>query len=437
MNDKVGFAKVMLFHNQILIAFNVLVGASAATLAFVSTSKCSNWKSNRGALLRESFLPRMSTTLTTNEGGDLPSTDEINTSPTIGEKRTMIPLSEQPLLLVSSKPLLSREECKIVIKYLEMTKDGTRDPLNDVFFERDGNYVFSTVHESKIDEESKKSVEIENNNDAMYEKARNIIYRVRSEIDRLTNSKSHSDDFALPRFLSFKVEPIPDPSKDGVQQTLHSLLPDGLHSDNVNNMYTRHISALLYLSDEVDEYDYKENGLVGGSTTFPLALPLQQNVKDKTSFDSRVEEASMKLIQKNVLHTGQRNFENGEVECTLLESAAYSVFHRDIIRKSQYCNDNVPKIDLPESTRGIRVSPKPGQLCMFHNLLDDGSPDPFSFHAGEAILGRSGATSSTGKKVLLVFFKTIPLDEPLDGDVVDLALKSKASRDWIKDQYYS
>ncbi len=425
------------------------------TVAFVPPAKSSRRTS-------ASFFPRRMSTIT--NPNDVEKTldsptlkvEVDQTTFTKTKTTTMIPLSEQPMLLVSSKPLLSRDECNIVIQYLELTKDGNRDPLNDVFFEKDGNYVFSTAHESKINNNNNNNSDDGNNtykkainddgNETFYEQARNIIYRVRSEIDRLTNSKSHSGDFALPRFLSFKVEQIPDPSKDGVKQTLHSLLPDGLHSDNVNDMYTRHISALLYLSDEVDECDVEENGLVGGSTTFPLALPLGQNPNDKTAFDKRVEEASMKLIKSNILHTGKRDWENGELECTLLESAAYSVFHRDIVEKgksnsssSSDDNDNkLSKVDLPKTTLGIRVNPKPGQLCMFHNLLDDGSPDPLSFHAGEAILGRNNLASSSGKKVLLVFFKTIPLeDHSLVADSKnELAMKSKASRDWIKEQYY-
>ena len=393
-----------------------------------------------------SFLQKMSSVSTFNsiENPTLTAEkyDESESSLNAGSEQdtTMIPLSEEPLLLVSSNPLLTPEECRIVIQYLEMTKEGSVDPLNDVFFEKNGNYVFSTAHESKVNEDDSTinnddDGDSNDDNDALYERARNIVYRVRSDIDRLTNSKSHSGDFALPRFLSFKVEQIPDPSKDGVKQTLHTLLPDGLHSDNVNDMFTRHISALLYLSGEVDEYD-EVNGLVGGSTTFPLALPLGQDSSEKTTFDKTVEEASMNLIKSNILHTGQRNFENGEMECTLLESAAFSVFHRDISKKGSSSKNNQSIIDLPPSTLGIRVNPKPGQLCIFHNLLDDGSPDPLSFHAGEAILGRSSSASTSGKKVLLVFFKTIRLNDSMNHERKELAVKSKASRNWIKQQYY-
>ena len=344
---------------------------------------------------------------------------------------TMIPLSEKPLILVSQRPLLSPEECKKVARYLEMNKDGSEDPLNDVFFKDNGRNVFSTAHISKVNNENSLTIE-EENVEAFYEEARSIIYRVRSEIDRLTNSPSHEGDFALPRFLSFKVDEIPDPSKDGVQQTINSIIPDGLHCDNVNNQFTRHISALLYLSDEIDESE--EEGLVGGHTTFPLAKPLHQRDDEKTAFDERVEEAARNHLNANRLHSGQRDWPNAEGESTILEAAAYSLFHREISRQNTI--KKVPDTFLPKSSRGVRITPRPGQLCIFHNLLDDGSPDPLAFHAGEAILGRSPSKVS-GKKVLLVFFKTINLQESEDKYMQELAQKSKASRQWIKDQYYN
>lgn len=344
---------------------------------------------------------------------------------------TMIPLSEKPLILVSQRPLLSPEECKKVARYLEMNKDGSEDPLNDIFFKDNGRNVFSTAHISKVNKENSLTIE-EENVEAFYEEARNIIYRVRSEIDRLTNSPSHEGDFALPRFLSFKVDEIPDPSKDGVQETISALLPDGLHSDNVNNQFTRHVSALLYLSDEIDESE--EEGLVGGHTTFPLAIPLHQGDDEKTTFDERVEEAARNHLNANRLHSGQRDWPNAEGESTMLEAAAYSLFHREISRQNTI--KKVPDTFLPQSSRGVRITPKPGQLCIFHNLLDDGSPDPLAFHAGEAILGRSPSKVS-GKKVLLVFFKTINLQESEDKYMQELAKKSRASRQWIKDQYYN
>lgn len=84
------------------------------------------------------------------------------------------------------------------------------------------------------------------------------------------------------------------------------------------------------------------------------------------------------------------------------------------------------------------MHPKPGKLCVFHNLLDDGTPDPLAFHGGEAILGRNSfpSTDAVGKKVLLVFFKTIPSANASNPNPVELAQKSLESRNWIIDQYY-
>ena len=351
------------------------------------------------------------------------------------EETTLLPLSKEPLIMVSSQPLLSQEECKILIEYLEMNKDGMVDPLNDVFFQREGEYVFSTAHESKVSNDfiiTKNSIQEEslNSYDAFCENARSIIYRVRREIDRLTNSPSHEGDFALPRFLSFNVEQIPDMTRVGVEETLHTLLPDGLHCDNTNNMLTRHISALLYLSDEVDD---KMDELVGGATTFPLATPLHLDGNEKTEWDNQLIKTARNLVNSNKLHSGQRDGANGPDDCILLESAAFSLFYNEALQNNENLLNN---IDFPETSMGVRVNPMPGRLCVFHNLLDDGKPDPLAFHAGEAILGKSNKASSIGKKVLLVFFKTIPFVDVSDPDYNELAKESAASRKWIQQQYF-
>ena len=346
---------------------------------------------------------------------------------------TLLPLSKNPLLLVSSKPLLDKNECDILLKYLKLTKDGAKDPLNDVFFESGGKYVFSTAHESKISNEniSDTKKEVADIDENFCDEARQLIFRVRKEIDRLTNSPSHSGDFALPRFLSFQVEKIPDPSEDDVPKVLKSLLPDGLHSDNTNNMFTRHISALLYLSDEVDEYE--SDGIVGGATTFPLAVPLGKESDDQLEWDQRVAAAAKHIVSNKVFHTGVRDFP----DTTLIESAAYGLFHKEIMEKGPV-DQSIADSYLPSSSVGVRVNPKPGQLCVFHNLLDDGTPDPLAFHGGEAILGRNNIASGTGQKVLLVFFKTMPsIDRTQSPDHKELARKSSESRKWIQESYYS
>ncbi len=370
-----------------------------------------------------------------------PTTIGTETNVPVDDKTTtLLPLSLDPLLLVSSSPLLNRDESRTLLSYLEMTKDGKSDPLNDVFFEENGEHVFSTAHESKISTSSSStSSDGALDHDAIYENGRQIIYRVRKEIDRLTNSPSHSGDFALPRFLSFNVESVPDPSQDGVKETLHALLPDGLHSDNVNNMLTRHISALLYLSDDVD--DHERGDLVGGATTFPLAVPLDKSDADKSEWDLCLDRAAHRLVEENSLHTGKRNWDGSEEDCTLLESAAYSLFQREI-SKNAPMGDISLKVNLPSSEMGVRVHPKPGRLCVFHNLLDDGTPDPLALHAGEAILGRrtsnnnnNSPSAPVGKKVLLVFFKTIPSVDPSNPDQDELARRSSESRNWIMDEY--
>ena len=56
--------------------------------------------------------------------------------------------------------------------------------------------------------------------------------------------------------------------KTGTVESRENVLPNCLHVDNVNDMVYRHISAILYLTDEVNSFDSDNVALVGGATTF-------------------------------------------------------------------------------------------------------------------------------------------------------------------------
>jgi len=117
----------------------------------------------------------------------------ISTSDNNQEATTLlVPLSRDPILLVSSRPLITLEQCNELRRYFEEkhTKEGEA-----------------------------------------------LLKRVKKQIDNLTGCASHEGEAALPRFVSYEPKDSNDP-----------LLPDGLHVDTNNGYYFRHITVILYLT---------------------------------------------------------------------------------------------------------------------------------------------------------------------------------------------
>ena len=121
--------------------------------------------------------------------------------------------------------------------------------------------------------------------------------------------------------------------KTGTVESRENVLPNCLHVDNVNDMVYRHISAILYLTDEVNSFDSDNVALIGGATTFPLAIPVQNpdgagtdNVDEqKEAWNERVKEAAVNLIDAKVYHTAI----SGQREGIFLDQAGFELFQKE------------------------------------------------------------------------------------------------------------
>jgi hypothetical protein len=129
--------------------------------------------------------------------------------------------------------------------------------------------------------------------------------------------------------------------------------------DTNNGKLFRHITALLYLTNHVN-----------GATTFPLV----------GSQGTKLERIAQAMLDCGVTHTLAEDTDTQKSR--ILEQAAHDLYDG-------------------KSSVGLRVLPSMGKLCVFCNILQDGKPDPFSLHGGEA--------GNDEFKALLTFFKEIPL----------------------------
>ena len=242
------------------------------------------------------------------------------------EEITLVPLSDAPILLMSSLPLLTPEECDTLRQHFQQGHSHAGEAL---------------------------------------------LQRVQEQIDDLTGCPSHAGEPLLPRYISYPPQQVSD-----------KLLPDGLHVDTNNGKLFRHVTCLLYLTTNAS-----------GATTFPLA-------KRSTSV---LERAAQDLLDSNIHHTLC-----DRKQARILEEAAEDLYEND------------------ESRCGIRVLPSAGMLCVFCNVLENGRPDPLSFHGGEA--------GNDKEKVLLTFFREISLDT--FGDQAEFGQRVAETRRFLRARYY-
>eukprot|EP00956_Cyclotella_meneghiniana_P041622 scaffold232677_cov23-Cyclotella_meneghiniana.AAC.1 len=92
------------------------------------------------------------------------------------------------------------------------------------------------------------------------------------------------------------------------------LLPDGLHVDTNNGKLFRHVTAILYLTDNV-ESDF----VVGAGTTFPLAVPSSSTVD---SASSSAHAAACNILSENIHHTKAADGESQIFDQRYLEQRA-------------------------------------------------------------------------------------------------------------------
>lgn len=209
----------------------------------------------------------------------------------------MTPLSCPPLLLLqSSAPIISNEQCATLIEYFDhiTATVGDTTPLDSI----------------KI------------------EKAKSLLGDVHDIIDKVTNCPRHNGEMKVPRYVRYLPRLINEEMLFDPEKLNNELLPDGCHVDTNNGKLFRHITAILYLTDNLPN-----DCNFGGGTTFPLAKPWvgREASADEMNDDALLNSAS-RLLERNIHHTKRDTDQDGR----RLEMAGIDVFNRD------HAVDNVP-----------------------------------------------------------------------------------------------
>lgn len=266
-------------------------------------------------------------------------------------KPTLVPLSCDPIMLTTSEPLLTPEECNLVSGFLEFMAAATYEP--DAEFDGDV---------------------------ADIQKGADLLSKVRDQIDDLTGCPTHGGEKPIPQYVVYEPK---DAIEGGRPPTRHELLTYGLHVDTNNGEDLRHLTCLLYL-----------NSNEKGATNFPLARPYDGTTKilwKKSNRLMRLRQAARRLIQSDVQHTAANEVRDSDI-VEELEQAAVDLYGGDETQRD-------------DTAMGLRVLPSAGHVCIFTSLDDKGKPDPSTFHGGEALIG------SEDQKKILTFFKEVPREE--------------------------
>ena len=306
----------------------------------------------------------------------------------------MVPLSCPPLLLLqSSAPVISKEECDSLIEYFDYITSPT------------GDYNIDKLDATQI------------------EYAKSLLDDVHNIVDTVTNCPKHDGETKLPRYVRYYPTVIDEDILSDPKSFSQVLLPDGVHVDTNNGKLFRHITAILYLTDNPssDVFNF------GGGTTFPLAMPWS-GADDIMNDDSSLLISPAKaLLERNIQHTKADIDQSTNSDGRRLELACVNTFNRD------------REVDTFEHNNvGVRVMPQAGRLIMFHNVDDAGMPDPASFHGGEELIRIRTDQQSTQNvemtKNILVFFKEIPLTSFTNQE--SFAKCAAKARQWTTKTYY-
>jgi hypothetical protein len=325
----------------------------------------------------------------------------------------MIPLSKPPLLLLqSSTPIISIECCSLISRYFE-------------------HQMGNSVNASQMD---KSEIQV----------AETIVKDVHDIIDTVTNCPRHDGEIQLPRYVRYDTTFVDGENMmQNPKLFMKALLPDGLHVDTNNGKLFRHITAILYLTDNheigssIVHHD-DINGVLGGGTSFPLAVPIDQQY----THNDMLLEAAQRLLNSGIHHTKGDENENDNSFGRIVEKSALDVFFREELRNEiiieNQCNY------YAKNSMGLRVMPEAGKLIYFHNVDDDGLPDHMSFHGGEELVSPYPDSALAGPslmpaektKSILVFFKEIPLESFVADGRLGFAQQASKARSWTKKMYY-
>ena len=295
--------------------------------------------------------------------------------------------------------------------------------------------------------------------------AQALLTNVHDVIDDVCNCPRHDGEMQRPRYVRYEPIIVDADALFDPRRLEHALLPDGLHVDTNNGHLFRHVTAILYLTDEPrppgeiapPEGTYDAGGgaprdrghcfVAGGGTTFPLADPPDLNRIDRYKRNN-LQGAARRLLERGIHHTkgdvGERATHDGRA----LEGAGLDTFYRDHPRLARERYDYGPSRKRPP---GVRVVPAAGKLIYFHNVDDAGAPDPRSFHGAEELLATLPAppsfrdedvlpsvrTTAVGiEKSILVFFKEIPVRAFRDRGREGFAAEARRCRSWTKKRYF-
>ena len=286
----------------------------------------------------------------------------------------MSPVSFNPLTFISSNPLLTEPQCRILSHWCRKIVKEKGQMTKDI--------LLQAVYEGS--------------------EGAQIMLHLQKEIHEKVlglSSPNDNDSYVIPRFISYNSngQKGHDTKIKSVDvHTSSKLLPDGLHVDTNNGKHFRHFTILFYL-DSCSSL---------GATTFPLAVPFVSKINEWESNDSidiiekiqkekagykynQVQEAAKQLLMEDVQHTRMEDVSKESLKlCAIIENASVSLLQK--FKENE------------ELEMGIRIKPRQGHFCLFSNLNEDGYPNPLSFHGGEVMdVGES--------KEVLTFFYEIPM----------------------------
>lgn len=285
------------------------------------------------------------------------------------------PLSSDPLLYKSQTPILSKEECEILVTWVRsqicLDLNALRNGLD------------------KGDEGAK------------------ILQKVQIILDAVLNNNNDTNEMniVMPKYLSYTYENNNNKENhrrmDNQPHTLQEygvddLLPDGLHVDTNNGKYYRHWTVLLYLNSCQHL----------GATSFPLATTTSKIHKypslsgdDDDDHNDEVNIAAKFLIDENVQHTRKIHATQSQLMVgSILDRAAFDLFVND---KNNSPTKN-PMLQQQQKKYGVRVMPEHGYFSLFSSLQKNGITNPKSFHGGEAMF------VDESKEVLSFFYEISP-----------------------------
>lgn len=245
-----------------------------------------------------------------------------------GSSLPLKPVSTDPLLLVSTQPVLSPFECHTLSDYFQKQQLGGQGA--------------------------------------------EVLHSLQDRLDTLIcRPPQDCHDRVQPRFLSYQPCNKKQKQKPTDALALQKwLLPDGLHVDTNNGKFFRYLTVLVYLTSSSS-----------AATNFPLGLRRKNN--SGTRDEGKLLEASMTLLQANVKHTradyndcrDDESSQGNKDPRTLLEQAAWETYIND-------SNAGNAQQDI-----GIRVLPRQGHITVFASIDPaSGMADPRSWHGPEVLL---------------------------------------------------